>query len=108
MSETIRHHFQGSDAWLNTLTAGRQKKVTDKWERLNAENLAIDMISASEFCDKRQILLTLNSKRAAHGPLGLPSAPRRSYIAPEQIRISGRSGKLVSNAFADMIRTQPE
>jgi len=61
MSETIRRHFQESDAWLKTLTAGRQQKVRDNWERLNAENLAIDMISASEFCDKRQVLLTLNN-----------------------------------------------
>jgi hypothetical protein len=61
MSETIRLHFQGSDAWLEALTAKRQKKVTDKWRRLNSENLAIDLISASDFCDKRVVLLGLGN-----------------------------------------------
>jgi hypothetical protein len=57
MSETIRRHFQGSDAWIAILSPERQAKVTNKWERLNAENLAIDLISAAEFCDKRKVLL---------------------------------------------------
>jgi hypothetical protein len=61
MSETIRLRFGGSDAWLEALTAKRQKKVTDKWRRLNAENLAIDLISASDFCDKREALLRLGN-----------------------------------------------
>jgi len=69
MTETIRLRFQGSDRWLEALTPNRQKKIRAKWQQLNAENLAIDLITASDFCDKREVLLRLGN---------LPDSRRKS------------------------------
>lgn len=58
MTEWIRR--SGSEqTWLNCLSPGRREKVEHKWNELQANNLAIDRLSAAEFADKRQALLKL-------------------------------------------------
>ncbi len=61
MGEVLRRRFQKSDEWMETLSSGRKTKVREKWDQLNEENLAIDLISASDFCDKRTALLASGS-----------------------------------------------
>jgi CBS domain-containing protein len=58
---------------LDKLSAGRKEKLEGEWERLQTNNLAIDKLSATQFCDKRELLIKLGfpvlSKGAARTEL---------------------------------------
>ena len=59
MAAVIRERFRGrADVeWLIHLGQQRRECVEAKWQELQAKNLAIDQINATQFADKRQILL---------------------------------------------------
>ncbi|OYQ67999.1 hypothetical protein B9G53_00270 [Pseudanabaena sp. SR411] len=57
MSEFIRKDFPFED-WINKLSQRRKELVNEKWEYLNHNNMAIDRLSATDFCDKRDILMS--------------------------------------------------
>jgi hypothetical protein len=59
MAAVIRERFRGcaDDEWLIHLGQQRRKCVEAKWQELQSKNLAIDQINATQFADKRQILL---------------------------------------------------
>lgn len=58
---------------LDELADGRRAKLEEEWERLKTNDLAIDRLSATQFCDKRVLLVKLGfpvlSKRAARTEL---------------------------------------
>jgi hypothetical protein len=58
MAAAIRSRFAGQfdEAWL-ALLGSRREGVEDRWRDLNSKNLAIDRINATQFADKRQILI---------------------------------------------------
>jgi hypothetical protein len=58
MAAAIRASFQGrpDDDWL-TLLGDRRAGVEDKWQELKAGGLEIDLIAATQFADKRKILV---------------------------------------------------
>lgn len=56
MAEFIRKDFINED-WSKKLSPCRQKFVKEKWEKLNQNNMAIDSLSATEFCDKRTLVM---------------------------------------------------
>lgn len=47
------------DEIVSKLTPGRREKVREEWERLKDNNLAIDRLSVTQMCDKRELLLEL-------------------------------------------------
>ncbi len=47
------------DEIVSRLSPGRREKVLGEWERLKEDNLAIDRLSATQMCDKRELLLKL-------------------------------------------------
>ena len=59
MAAVIRERFRGCADydWLIHLGQQRRTCVEAKWEELQSKNLAIDQINATQFADKRQILL---------------------------------------------------
>jgi hypothetical protein len=59
MAAVIRERFRGrpDEEWLIHLGQQRRKCVEAKWQELQSNNLAIDQINATQFSDKRQILL---------------------------------------------------
>lgn len=59
MAAAIRSHFRGrpDDDWLVLLGDDRRKRVEEEWQKLNAGRLEIDRIAATQFADKRQILV---------------------------------------------------
>lgn len=61
MAAAIRARFGGEndDEWLPLLGA-RQEQVESEWGRQKANGLEIDRIAATQFADKRQILVKLN------------------------------------------------
>ncbi|MGI8911229.1 MAG: hypothetical protein ACR2JR_11855 [Rubrobacteraceae bacterium] len=42
---------------LDKLSDRRKEKLEEEWERLKTNNLAIDRLSATQFCDKRELLI---------------------------------------------------
>lgn len=73
MTQWIRQHCKG-DEWLNSLKdEERRDKVNDKWRELQANNLAVDKLTATEFADKRDVILDLrppSRKKRAKKELG--------------------------------------
>lgn len=45
---------------LDKLAVGRKEKLEEEWGRLETNNLAIDRLSATQFCDKRELLMKHN------------------------------------------------
>jgi hypothetical protein len=74
MTQWIREHSQTDNEWLNKLRdEDRRGKVNKKWAELQANNLAIDKLTATEFADKRDVLLELRppeGKKKAKKELG--------------------------------------
>jgi hypothetical protein len=58
MAAAIRARFRDrpDEDWLEPL-GGRRKSVEDEWQRLKGGSLEIDRIAATQFADKRQILV---------------------------------------------------
>jgi hypothetical protein len=58
MAAAIRARFrdQPEDDWL-VLLGDRHKRVEQEWQKLTADGLEIDRIAATQFADKRQILV---------------------------------------------------
>lgn len=59
MAAVIRQHFRdvADEKWLIHLGQQRRRCVEARWQELQAKNLAIDQINATEFSDKRRVLL---------------------------------------------------
>jgi hypothetical protein len=57
MAALIRAHFrERADDWLVKL-GDRRDRVEQNWQKLKADGLEIDLIAATQFADKRQILV---------------------------------------------------
>jgi hypothetical protein len=56
MATVLRSRFKDDD-WLDMLQPTRRKNIEDKWSTLRAGNMEIDRIHATEFCDKRDVIL---------------------------------------------------
>ncbi len=67
---------------LDKLTERRREKLKEEWERLNTEDLAIDRLSATKFCDKRELLIKLEF------PVPGKGAARKQLEAIENLRNS--------------------
>jgi len=58
MAATIRRSYRDrpAEAWISTLSTGRQCWIRDKVEAFSARKLDPDPIELTDFCDKRDIL----------------------------------------------------
>ena len=56
MAQMIRLNYQSSEDWLDKLPCERQKCVRKKYAELQRANLEIDLITATEFADKKTIV----------------------------------------------------
>ena len=59
MATTLRSRFNDDGDWLKLLSQNRQDRIEEKWNALKIENMEIDRILATDFCDKRDLLLKL-------------------------------------------------
>jgi predicted transcriptional regulator len=57
MATTLRSKFNDDNEWLSLLSPNRQGKIEEKWNTLRTENMEIDRVLATEFCDKRDSIL---------------------------------------------------
>jgi CBS domain-containing protein len=62
MADVIRtRNQQGDESWLEFLSEGRRKKVTEKRDTLKGSRMELDLLEFTEFCDKRQIVKKISS-----------------------------------------------
>jgi CBS domain-containing protein len=61
LAEWLRHHCDSDQDWINSLKENRRQKIETQWNKLQQGNLAIDRITAAEFCDKRDACLKLGA-----------------------------------------------
>ena len=59
MAEWIRGREPSEDKLVSMLSPKRRDKANREWNRLRNNNLAIDRLTATQFCDKRDLLLKL-------------------------------------------------
>ena len=57
MARFIRANWHDSSDWLSLLTDGRREQIERNWNELEKNELAIDKIAVTQFCDKRTIIL---------------------------------------------------
>lgn len=57
MAERIRTRFDAPEYWLSLLSVGRQDKVRKKYSNLLYKNMYADRLSATDYCDKRTIIM---------------------------------------------------
>jgi hypothetical protein len=55
MAEVIVRR-SGGDAWFESLSEGRRRKVMKKFEQLRTQNFDPPLIEVTDFCDKRDVL----------------------------------------------------
>ncbi len=74
MAQVIRDNCQDNESWLSCL-GKRREKLENAWREFNEQNLAIDILTASQFCDKRDVIVKLfdlgMSKSEARRQLGV-------------------------------------
>ena len=61
LADWLRHHCASDQDWINSLKENRRQKIETQWNKLQQGNLAIDRITAAEFCDKRDACLKLGA-----------------------------------------------
>ncbi len=59
MATTLRTTFKDDSDWVKLISSNRQGKIENKWDTLKVENLEIDRLLATDFCDKRDLILKL-------------------------------------------------
>lgn len=57
MAQWLRSKDLPNSSLLSRLSPGRRAKVEDNWIGLKEENLALDKVTATEFCDKVDLLI---------------------------------------------------
>ncbi len=74
MAQVIRDNCQDNESWLSCL-GKRREKLENAWREFNEQNLGIDVLTASQFCDKRDAIVKLldlgMSKSEARRQLGV-------------------------------------
>jgi hypothetical protein len=104
MAELIRRNCN-EDGWMSILSDARRGYVQKRWDELQRQDLAIDKISATQFCDKRTVILEIPELLR---PDLLPNQAEKELKAIERLRDSvahaGDYGLTRSNAI-EMART---
>lgn len=61
LAQWVRQKYPEEKDWLATLSEGRSKLIEQRWLEWNPGNMAMDKLSVSEFCDKRELALNLGA-----------------------------------------------
>lgn len=61
LADWLRQYYPEDKDWMATLSEGRSILIEQRWINWRRDNTAIDKISASEFCDKREAALKLGA-----------------------------------------------
>ena len=83
LAEWLRRNYPDDQIWLSRLSESRQEKINSKWKNLLENNLAVDRITTTDFCDKRDAYLKLNKF-----PPGDKKPTERGLKAIENLRDS--------------------
>jgi len=61
LAEWLRQKYPNEQDWLSKLSEERRKKVEENYERYSQQDMAIDRMTTTEFCDKRVAALKLGA-----------------------------------------------
>lgn len=61
MSDWIRQRCQSEREWIEQLGNDRPKNIEKQWKKLQANDLAIDRLTATHFSDKYKLVMKLSS-----------------------------------------------
>jgi predicted transcriptional regulator len=61
LAEWLRQNYQNEQDWLCKISKSRRSDIEEKWNQLQQSNMAIDRISTTNFCDKRDAALKLGA-----------------------------------------------
>lgn len=84
MADRIRRALPNPEIWLTHLSEGRRGKITEKHESLREKNMHTDLLEATEFCDKGDIL-------------------RRAGLVPERLRESAAGDLRAMRELRDVV-----
>ncbi|MBW4491384.1 MAG: hypothetical protein KME12_26850 [Trichocoleus desertorum ATA4-8-CV12] len=82
LAEWLRQSYPDEQVWLSKLSDSRQNRINEKWQGIQKSNMAIDRISTTDFCDKRDAVLKLGNFP------GQKKAVERKLKAIEKLRDS--------------------
>ncbi|MBR0794013.1 hypothetical protein JQ615_01275 [Bradyrhizobium jicamae] len=89
MADLIRTRHAKSEEWMRFLTASRQAKIEEEYEKANCEDGYVDTLLFTQFCDKRDIIIQ-----------NLPEPERTSLRAALGRIESLRNGVAHANEYA--------
>lgn len=99
LAEWVRQKYPDDKDWLATLSEGRSKLIEQRWLEWSPGNMAIDKLSVSEFCDKRELALHLgafSNKSAARKKLKYVEWLRHAVMHSGDYALTAENAQLVA------------
>ncbi|HBB35908.1 MAG TPA: hypothetical protein DDZ80_15100 [Cyanobacteria bacterium UBA8803] len=99
LAEWVRQKYPDEKEWLATLSEGRSKLIEQRWLEWSPGNMAMDKLSVSEFCDKRELALALgafSNKSAARKKLKYVEWLRHAVMHSGDYALTPENAELVA------------
>ncbi|HEY9834253.1 MAG TPA: hypothetical protein V6D26_27120 [Stenomitos sp.] len=99
LAEWVRQKYPDEKEWLATLSEGRSKLIEQRWLEWSPGNMAMDKLSVSEFCDKRELALNLgafSNKSAARKQLKYVEWLRHAVMHSGDYALTPENAQLVA------------
>lgn len=99
LAEWVRQKYPDEKDWLTTLSEGRSKLIEQRWLEWNPGNMAMDKLSVSEFCDKRELALDLgafSNKSAARKKLKYVEWLRHAVMHSGDYALTPENAQLIA------------
>lgn len=99
LAEWVRQKYPDEKDWLATLSEGRSKLIEQRWLEWSPGNMAMDKLSVSEFCDKRELALDLgafSNKSAARKKLKYVEWLRHAVMHSGDYALSPENAQLIA------------
>jgi predicted transcriptional regulator len=99
LAEWVRQKYPDEKEWLATLSEGRSKLIEQRWLEWSPGNMAMDKLSVSEFCDKRELALNLgafSNKSAARKKLKYVEWLRHAVMHSGDYALTRENAQLVA------------
>ena len=107
LAEWLRQKYPNEQDWLAQLSEGRRKKVDEKWQGLQDNDMAIDRITTTEFGDKRDAALKLgafpDSKKLRECQLNAIEKLRNSVAHSGDYALTSENAKKVAQTVRDAL-----
>ena len=99
LAEWVRQKYPDEKDWLATLSEGRERLIELRWLEWSPGNMAMDKLSVSEFCDKRELALDLgafSNKSAARKKLKYVEWLRHAVMHSGDYALTPENAQLIA------------